>query len=300
LTYNHTQGTPDEERATTEFLNRIKGDWGRADVDEGGDETDEEGVGDGPEFLEEGGTEVEDEVDTGPLLHHLQGSSENGSAQVAARLGQSTLEAVCPAAEIAVLRDDLHFVFVVGNDLGQFLLDHLRIAGLPPESRQNHGGAVEVAALDKVSWRFGEEEEAGREDQSPGQLDGDGNAVGAGVVAVLGAIVDTRGEKDTDGDAELVSGHDRTTNLPRRNLGHVQDDDGRDETDTETGHETAGDEETEGGGRGLQDDTDGEDDTSEDDGGPATEEVGQVTGDNGTEEGTGGEDGGDQRFLPRR
>lgn len=189
---------------------------------------------------------------------------------------------------------------MVGNDLGQFVLDQLRVAGLSTKSGQHLGGTVEVAALDKIPWRLGEEEETGPEDQSPQQLNGDGNAVGAGVVAVLGAIVDTRGEKDADGDAELVSRHDRATNLPRRNLGHVQDDNGRHETDTEPGHETAGHEETEGGGGGLKDDTDDEDETSEDDGGPATKEVGQVAGDERTEEGTGGEDGGDQRFLPRR
>ena len=294
LADDHTQSAPDEKRATAEFLNGVKGDGGRADVDEGGDETDEEGVGDGAEFLEEGGTEVEDEVDTGPLLHHLQGSSENGSAQVAARLPQAAREAIEPAIEVAALRDDLHLVLVVGNDLGQFLLDQLRLARLSTESRQHLGGLVEVAALDKVPWRFGQEEETGAEDQSPEHLNGNRDAVRAGVVAVLGGVVDTRGEKDADGDAELVSGHDRAANPFRRNLGHVQDDDGRHETDTETSDETTGHEESEGGGSGLENDTDHEDETSEDDGSPTTEEVGQVTSDERTEEGAGGEDGGDQ------
>jgi hypothetical protein len=71
LADDHSQGAPEEERAAAEFLNGPEGDGGRADVDEGGDETDQEGVVDGAEVLEEGGAEVEDEVDTGPLLHHL-------------------------------------------------------------------------------------------------------------------------------------------------------------------------------------------------------------------------------------
>jgi hypothetical protein len=61
-------GTVDEQRSSTESLNGPEGDRGGADVDKGGDQRDQERVGDCAECLEEGGTEVEDEVDTGPLL----------------------------------------------------------------------------------------------------------------------------------------------------------------------------------------------------------------------------------------
>jgi hypothetical protein len=68
---DHTGGTNDEELATTESLNGVEGDGCRADIDEGGDEGDQEGILDRAEGGEEDGTEIEDEVDTGQLLHHL-------------------------------------------------------------------------------------------------------------------------------------------------------------------------------------------------------------------------------------
>jgi hypothetical protein len=90
----------------------------------------------------------------------------------------------------------------------------------------------------------------------------------------------------------LVTRDDGSANLSRRDLGHVQDDDSGDETDTETGYETTGDEleswqglreynrlthETETVRSGLENDTDNEDGTSSDNSEPSTKVVGQVT-----------------------
>ena len=86
LADDHAQSTPDEKGAATESLNGPERDRGGANIDEGGDKADKEGVADRPELLEEGRSEVEDEIDTSPLLHHLQGSAENGTAQVATGL----------------------------------------------------------------------------------------------------------------------------------------------------------------------------------------------------------------------
>lgn len=60
----HAQSAVDEQEAAAEVLNGDEGDGSRQDVDEGGDEGNEKGVGDGAELLEEGGAEVEDEVDS--------------------------------------------------------------------------------------------------------------------------------------------------------------------------------------------------------------------------------------------
>ena len=73
----------------------------------------------------------------------------------------------------------------------------------------------------------------------------DGDTVSTAVSAALGCVVDNGSEEKTDGDTELVARDEGTANLARGNLGHVEDDDGRDETDTETSDETAGDDETE-------------------------------------------------------
>jgi len=71
LANTHTNSTPDQDRTTAELLNDIEGDRSGADVDEGGDKRDQKGVGDRSQRLEEDGTEVEDEVNSSPLLHHL-------------------------------------------------------------------------------------------------------------------------------------------------------------------------------------------------------------------------------------
>lgn len=68
---NHTGGTDDEELASTESLDGVEGNGRGAYIDEGGDKRDQERVLDRAEGGKEDGTEVEDEVYTGQLLHHL-------------------------------------------------------------------------------------------------------------------------------------------------------------------------------------------------------------------------------------
>ena len=46
--------------------------------------------------LQEDGGVVEDKVYTSPLLHHLQGSSEDRAAEIGAGLSETALEAVGP------------------------------------------------------------------------------------------------------------------------------------------------------------------------------------------------------------
>ncbi len=150
---------------------------------------------------------------------------------------------------------------------------------------------------DKVSGGFREQEESGCEDDGGDELDGDRDAVRAGIQSVLGGVVDAGGNHETQGDGELIAGDDGTTNLAGSDLGHVQDDDGRDETDTETSDDTADGEESNGGGSQLESNTDGKDTAASDDGSPTSEPVGEVTGENGAEEGTGGEDGDDERVV---
>jgi len=96
LAEEHTKGTPEEERTTTEFLHGEKGDGSRADIDKGEDQGDQESVANGTSGLQEDSGVVEDEVDTGPLLHHLHGSSQNGATNIGARLEERTTEAVRP------------------------------------------------------------------------------------------------------------------------------------------------------------------------------------------------------------
>lgn len=103
-----------------------------------------------------------------------------------------------------------------------------------------------------------------------------------------------RVEETYNRDSPLVTGDDGTTNGLRSNLGHVHNDNGGDETNTETGDDTTTDEETDGGGGDLKDDTDGEDETCDNDGETTTDPIRKGTTEESAKEGTGGENGGDQ------
>ena len=74
------------------------------------------------------------EKPTSPLLHHLKGGAKNSSADIAAGLEQATTETVEPTVKVTALWDDLEFIFVIGDDLSQFLLNQFGVAGLTSKS----------------------------------------------------------------------------------------------------------------------------------------------------------------------
>ena len=120
---------------------------------------------------QERGTEVEDKVDTGQLLHHLDRCTEDGLSQVGSRVPQSTSETSGPRREVTILGNELSLVFVVGDNFGEFLGNVVGIGGLPTDSSEGGGGFVDSALLDEPSRRLGEEEESSSEDQSDCQLE---------------------------------------------------------------------------------------------------------------------------------
>jgi hypothetical protein len=123
LADQHAESSPDEDGTTSVTLNDVERDRSRADIDQSGDETDEEGVRNRAQSLEESGTKVENEVDTSPLLHHLEGGSEDGSAQVGRWVSETALEAVQPSSKVTRVWDNGQFVLVICDDFSQFLLD---------------------------------------------------------------------------------------------------------------------------------------------------------------------------------
>lgn len=90
---------------------------------------------------------------------------------------------------------------------------------------------IQIPSLDKESWRLRQEEETSTEDERPKHLNRNGDAIGAGVVTVLSAIVDAGRKQNPNGDAELVTRHDCTPDLLWSDLRHVQDYDGGHESD---------------------------------------------------------------------
>lgn len=147
------------------------------------------------------------------MLHHLQRSTEDSTAEVGLGIPEATLEAVGPATEPCSIRDKSTLVFLVGDNLSEFGLDVDGVGGLATDTGQSVNGLWELALLDKVSRRVGEHHKTTSKDDSPGELDGDGDTVGASVGALLGSVDDAGSKHDTDGNAELVTGDEGTTDL---------------------------------------------------------------------------------------
>lgn len=146
-------------------------------------------------------------------MHHLEGSTQDSAAQVGLLDPEATSEAVNPGGDYTGVRDESALVLLVGDDLGELDLDVLGILGLSTEPAEGIGGIVESSALDEVTGGVREEDQTTAEDKTPGELDADGDTVGAGIVAVLSSVGNAGGEQETDGDAELVSGDKGATDL---------------------------------------------------------------------------------------
>ncbi len=206
-----------------------------------------------------------------------------------------------------------------GTDVVQLSLDLGIVRAERRETAERVGSRVVPALLDEPPGRLGEVEHAAGEDEGPDELDRDGDPPCGVVGAVLGRVVDDGGEEETDGDGPLVPGNDGTTNPLGRALGLVHGDEGRDETDTGTGEDTADDERREIAGTGLEGNTKAEDQAGDDDTDATTEDIGDgrteestwVDGRMGecrapgacsntlTEEGTGRQDGDHERLAGR-
>lgn len=143
------------------------------------------------ELSEEGGTEVKDEVDTSPLLHHLERCSQDSSAEVGGGVAERTLEAVGPAGEVSVLRNDGHFVLVVGNDFSKLSLNKLGSSRLITKTLKDTSGVFELSLLDVVTWGLWEPEQSTGQDQGPEKLKGHWDTVRTRIQSVLGSVIDT-------------------------------------------------------------------------------------------------------------
>lgn len=196
---------------------------------------------------------VEDEVDTSELLPRLNEDTREGTEGNLVVAGAEAV-GIRALAEPALLLE-------IDTDILQLELE-FRVVGREGSQAAHGGDRIRVAALldqvtrrleSNVSQRYaGQQDEritnlrepdhTDGEDERPDELDGGGDTPRRVVVTVLGGIVDDVCEQDTNGDGPLVARHDRTTDPLGRALGLVHGDEGRHETDTETGADTTDDE----------------------------------------------------------
>ena len=154
LHYDHASRSKDEQRTSSNLLNHYERGRCGQHVDEGRDERDEEGIGNRAKLLEKDRAEVEDEVNTSQLLHSLHKDAKCSTAGVGRGRGELALETGQPRTEIAVLWYNGHFIFVVCNDLSEFVLDVFGIKRLAANTAKGGGGLVELAFFDPVTGRL--------------------------------------------------------------------------------------------------------------------------------------------------
>lgn len=107
---------------------------------------------------------------------------------------------------------------MIGNNLSKFILDIVGVDGLAANGRERLGRILKSTLLHKVARRFGENEKPTTKDDSPNELNADGDTIRRGAVEVLSGIDNAIGQQDTDGNAKLVAGHEGTANFLRCNF----------------------------------------------------------------------------------
>ena len=237
---------------------------------------------------------IENKIYSGPLLEHLEERADKDLANVGVAVADTASEAAEPAD-----LTNLHLVLVVGLDLCELILNILGADRLSTDTSQRISSLVKLLLLNKETRRFWKESESNSEDQGPGELDTDRNAIGSGIVAVLHSVGDDGCKHQTNGDGKLVARNNGATNTLWSDLGHVQDVDGRNESNTNTCNQTTDNELWDSHSRDLDDDTNGEYTATSNDGSTTTDPVGKSTREDGTEERTGGQDGNDERLVVR-
>lgn len=172
----HARGTVEEERATTQLVDRPHAGHGGTDVDNVRRDRNDERVVDARVFEELGALirhaktsgplkkaidaektyVVEDKVDTGELLQRLEADSGPGAESVLARSAFEAVE-VSRRAERALVVD-------VGRDLGEFLVDLGRIGVGAQDARERFARLFVAAFEEEPTGRFGKDRETDDED----------------------------------------------------------------------------------------------------------------------------------------
>lgn len=105
-------------------------------------------------------------------------------------------------------------------------------------------------------------------------------------------------QNNADGYTELVASYKRTADLLGCNLGHVQNNDGRNKSYAATSNQTSNDHHCQASRCSLKDTSNTKDYTTSDNGPSTTDEVRNITSDNGSKKRASGEDRSGQRLVP--
>jgi len=80
------------------------------------------------------------------------------------------------------------------------------------ETAHTFCGSLHVALLDVVTGGLREDEHTTSQDGSPDELNGQWDTVGTGIIPGVGSLVGASCEEKTNGDSQLVTTDDRSSN----------------------------------------------------------------------------------------
>lgn len=228
------QSTNEKGPATAVLLNNVESVKGAGDVHGTHDELGLDRILDTGR-LEDGGSVVEEVVDTGPLLEELDAEAEHSAVERLGDLGVGG-EALGPRTlPLALLTvNNLHHLL-------QIRLDE-RVCRIVLESTQTRHGSTRtlpVILTSKPARGLGNDEktddEGAREDDAESDDDAPRESL---VLDLANAVVDAVGDEDADGDHELVRADDGATDLTRCGFGLEHGDTDGNDTETEAGEKT--------------------------------------------------------------
>lgn len=283
----HPDTTDDHGDAAAELLADVQTTEGGEDVDGTEDHGGDVRVGD-TDGREDLGSVVEEEVGTGELLQGLQGHTDEDTTEHSR--GSEDLE------PLGLATGNLSLVLLA--NLSQLVLD-LRVVDRDARDKSQGLGGLGLSTTAVLpAGRLAHDQHAGAHDSGGDETDAHGDAPRALGLDGLGAVVDTVGDEDTEGDEQLVGGDESTTGLAGRGLGLVHGRQDGERADAETVNKTANDDLVPlVGGGDAHDVADDVDDAPEGDGELAAEPIGDGGGDQSANQAAGAEHGDHQTLT---
>lgn len=183
LRHGHADGSQEQDWASSPLVNSVKTGNSRTNIDTAGNQTDNKLILEA-RVLEELRAVVEDKVDASQLLESLEQASGEKT------LSKATLETLDITGA-----SNAHFVFMVSPDLGNFFKQSGIISRETSKFGQTPDGSFVVVCLNEITGCFGKDKHADHKDNGPCELDRDGDAVGAGIIAGVGGVVHDGGQQ---------------------------------------------------------------------------------------------------------
>lgn len=221
--HHHPGGTDHQRLSATTLLDDVETAEGTETVDRAENELGDVAV------LEtggskDGGTEVEEEVDTSELLTSLEDDTEDGAVHHA--LASEDVDKAGGGERVLFVKLLL--------DIGDLTVNTRGVDVETSKVGDGLSGLFLLTLSVGKSGRLGKQKDTSSEEKGPEEVETVGNSPGSTASVVIGSPVDHLSTPDTKCNKELVARDDKTSDDSRSTLGLVHGNSNRKSTDTKT------------------------------------------------------------------